>query len=90
MRAHLGEHYQGVVSGVTNKGIFVMIPNGIEGFIDLTVSEGAYFVFDGKTTITDTKSGKSYCIGDEVSVTVSAANVALGQIDFEFYEKTEI
>ena len=90
MRAHLGEHYQGVVSGVTNKGIFVMIPNGIEGFIDLTVSEGAYFVFDGKTTITDTKSGKSYCIGDEVSVTVSAANVALGQIDFEFYEKAEI
>lgn len=82
MRMHLGELYPGVVSGVTAKGIFVMIPNGIEGFIDLTLSDGTYFVFDGKTTTTDTKSGKSYCIGDEVTIKVASANVALGQIDF--------
>lgn len=82
MRMHLGEFYTGVVSGVTAKGIFVMIPNGIEGFIDLTLQDGTYFVFDGKTTTTDTKSGKSYCIGDEVTIKVASANVALGQIDF--------
>lgn len=83
MRAHIGEIYNGVVSGVTPKGIFVMIPNGIEGFIDLTALEGTYFVFDGKTTTTDTKSGKSYCIGDETAIKVVSANVALGQIDFQ-------
>ena len=82
MRAHLGEIYQGVVSGVTNKGIFVMIPNGIEGFVDLLSSEGTDYVFDGKTTITDSRSGSSYCIGDEVTIEVSAANVALGTVDF--------
>ena len=82
MRAHLGEIYQGVVSGVTNKGIFVMIPNGIEGFVDLLSSEGTDYVFDGKTTITDSRSCSSYCIGDEVTIEVSAANVALGTVDF--------
>ena len=66
MRAHLGEEYDGVVSGVTNKGIFVMIPNGIEGFVDLTAIDGTEYIFDGKTTTTDTRSGHSYCIGDEV------------------------
>ncbi len=82
MRAHLGEIYPGVVSGVTNKGIFVMIPNGIEGFVDLSALDGTEFIFDGKTTTTDTRSGQSYCIGDEVTIEAAAANVALGEIDF--------
>ena len=82
MCAHLGEIHQGVVSGVTNKGIFVMIENGIEGFVDLVAVEGAYFEFDGITTTTDVRSGKSYSIGDEVKIEVATANVALGTVDF--------
>ena len=82
MRAHLGEVYDGVVSGVTNKGIFVMIPNGIEGFVDLLSIDSAQFIFDGKTTTTDSRSGVSYCIGDEVKIEVAAASVAMGTIDF--------
>ncbi len=82
MRAHLGEEYDGVVSGVTNKGIFVMIPNGIEGFVDLTAIDGTEYIFDGKTTTTDTRSGHSYCIGDEVRIQAAAASVAMGTIDF--------
>lgn len=82
MRAHLGEIYPGVVSGVTNKGIFVMIPNGIEGFVDLTAIEGTYFEYDGKTSTKDARSGRSFCIGDEVRIKAAAASVAMGQIDF--------
>lgn len=89
MLAHLGEIYKGVVSGVTNKGIFVMIPNGIEGFINLIDMQGTFFVFDGKTTTTDTRSGKSYCIGDEVTVEAAAASVALGTVDFVISKETE-
>lgn len=83
MRSHIGEEYSGVVSGVTNKGIFVMISNGIEGFVDLTAIEDAYFEFDGKTTTTDSRSGKSFSIGDEVRISVLSAIVATGTIDFQ-------
>lgn len=83
MKAHLGEIHSGVVSGVVPKGIFVMLSTGIEGFVDLTAIDGAYFEFDGKTTTTDSRSGKSYCIGDEVEIVVAAASVAAGTVDFE-------
>ncbi len=86
MRAHIGERYSGVVSGVTNKGIFVMIPNGIEGFVDLLNMESTYFEFDGMTTITDKLSGKSYSIGNEVFIEVDSADVALGTVDFNLVD----
>ena len=82
MRAHLGERYHAVVSGVTNKGIFVMIPEGIEGFIDLMNIPGSDYIFDGMTTTTDRLTGNSFTIGDEVCAEVASADVALGQIDF--------
>ena len=84
MRAHIGEHYSGVVSGVVPKGIFVMLQTGIEGFVDLTAIPGKVFDFDGKTTTTDLRSGESYTIGDEVLIEVIAASVAAGTIDFAF------
>ncbi len=82
MRAHLGERYHGVVSGVTPKGIFVMIPNGIEGFVDLLSINGTEYTFDGMTTTTDIRSGNSFSIGDEINIDVAAAEVALGTVDF--------
>ena len=84
MCAHIGEIHPGVVSGVMSKGIFVMLENGIEGFVNLLEIEGTDFEFDGKTTITDIRSGKSYSIGDVVSIEVINANVAAGTIDFAF------
>lgn len=82
MCAHIGERHEGVVSGVTNKGIFVMLENGIEGFVDLLGRDDAIFEFNGTTTTTDIRSGESYSIGDSVSIEVMDANVALGTVDF--------
>ena len=87
MCAHIGEIHPGVVSGVMSKGIFVMLENGIEGFVNLLEIEGTDFEFDGKTTTTDIRSGKSYSIGDVVSIEVINANVATGTIDFAFAEE---
>lgn len=83
MTFHIGEVHNGVVSGVTNKGIFVMIENGIEGFVNLLDIDNAFFEFNGTTTITDRRSGVSYCIGDTVTIQVLAASVATGTIDFK-------
>ena len=82
MLAHIGEKYAGVVSGVTVKGIFIMIPSGIEGFVDLLSLADTQYEFDGKTTITDRKSGTKFSIGDEVMIEVDSADVSAGTVDF--------
>ena len=89
MLSHIGDKYMGVVAGVTVKGIFVMIPEGIEGFIDLLSLPDTQYEFDGKTTITDRKSGNKYSIGDEVCIEVSSADVSSGTVDFVFAENNE-
>ena len=82
MTKHIGEIHQGVVSGITNKGLFVAIENGIEGFVNLTEDEKAYFEYNGTTTTKDRKSGVSYSIGDIVTIEVKSAEIALGTVDF--------
>lgn len=83
MTAHIGECYDGIVEGVTAKGIFVSIPCGIEGFVNLSRLENAFFEYNGTTTTIDKRSGISYSIGDSVRIKVTAATVALGTIDYE-------
>ncbi len=82
MNMHIGERYGGVVSGASNNGIFVMLANGIEGFVRLTDIAGSNFEFDGMIMMKDRVSGKCYSVGDEVNIEVIAANVASGMIDF--------
>ncbi len=82
MTSHIGEIHDGIVSGITNRGIFIAIENGIEGFVDLTDDDRAYFEYDGLTATRDKKSGKSFTIGDSVKIKVKSATVATGEIDF--------
>ncbi len=82
MRAHLGEHHVGVISGVTPKGIFVKLSNNAEGFISLSDFEGADFEFDGEILHRDLRSGRVLMMGDELPIIVAAADVATGRIDF--------
>lgn len=81
MTKHIGEIHQGVVSGITNKGLFIAIENGIEGFVSL-IDETGYFEYNGSTMTRDRKSGVSYSIGDIVTVEVKSAEIALGTVDF--------
>ena len=82
MRAHLGEHHVGVISGVTPKGIFVKLSNNAEGFISLSDFEGADFEFDGEILHRDLRSGRVLMMGDQLPIIVAAADVATGRIDF--------
>ncbi len=84
MTSHLGEQYDGIVSGITNRGLFVCIDNGIEGFVDLTEDERSFFEYDGAAVTTDRRSGRSYSIGDTVHIEVIAASVPMGTVDFRF------
>lgn len=82
MRAHLGEHHVGVISGVTPKGVFVKLENNAEGFVSLQDFENADFEFDGEILHRDLRSGRVLMMGDELPIIVAGADVATGRIDF--------
>lgn len=85
MQEHIGEVYDGVISGVTEWGIFVELnENKCEGMVSLRSIKGDFFVFDEKNYCvigTDTK--KRYQLGDSITVRISKADLIKKQLDFE-------
>ncbi len=82
MQAHIGENFEGQVSGVIQKGIFVKLKNTIEGFVNLEYSPKDKFIFDGLVSLRSTKTGKKLTIGDTVKISVDSVNIAEGEINF--------
>ena len=80
---HLGEELEGVVSSTTNFGIYVMLPNTVEGLVRAQTL-GETFQYDGRMEYKDMMSPRRYRIGDTVTVKVLGADVSAGKIDFEF------
>lgn len=79
---HIGDCYDGIISGVTQRGVFVELPNSVEGFVPAESFEGAKFRFDGMITQIDENTGRKLTIGQPLSIRVAAADVASGRIDF--------
>lgn len=79
---HLGEIYDGVISGVTQRGIFVELANTVEGFVPADSFQNANYQFDGMITQVDRNTGKKLTIGQPLRIQVAAADVASGRIDF--------
>ena len=82
MTQHIGETYQGVISGVTMRGVFVELENSVEGFVPSDSFEGCRYQFDGVVTQYDPGTGKKLTIGMPLTVKAVAADVASGRIDF--------
>ncbi|MFC4355132.1 ribonuclease R [Chryseomicrobium palamuruense] len=84
MSDKIGEEFEGIVSSVTNFGIFVELPNTIEGLIHVTNLSDDYYNFDDRHMIMrGERTGKEFRIGDEVKVRVSNVTVEESSIDFE-------
>jgi len=80
----VGEVYRGLISGVTNSGMFVELDNTVEGFIHISTMLDDYYHHDEKTySLIGERSKKTYRIGDQVEVRVIKVNPDLRQIDFE-------
>ena len=83
MKNFLGESFPGSISGLTEYGIYVTLENGIEGMIPLRMLNDDYFVFIEKELITrGERSGKTFRIGDSMSVLVYAVDTLSRTIDF--------
>ena len=86
MKNHIGEEFDGFISGVTGNGFFVELPNTVEGRVDtMTLPVGTYELTND-ISLVETVTGKAYTIGDAVRVKCVAADVGGGMIDFELLE----
>ena len=82
-RRHLGECYEGTISGVTQRGLFIELDNGVEGFVPASSLTPSGTSLTEGVRLTDPASGKSWSLGDKMMITIVRADVNLGKIDFE-------
>ncbi|MEH7401550.1 ribonuclease R [Gottfriedia acidiceleris] len=80
----IGEEYEGIISSVTNFGMFIELPNTIEGLVRVADLSDDYYNYDERTyAMIGERTGKIFRIGDEVSVRVVNVNKEERAIDFE-------
>ena len=84
MESRIGEEYEGIVSSITPFGMFVELPNTVEGLIRFENLGNEYFIYDEeKKRLIGEHSNTVYKIGDKVNIRVISANKLLRQVDFE-------
>ena len=82
-RLHIGECREGTISGVTQRGVFVELDNGVEGFVPVgSLTPSGALLTEG-VRLSDPVSGKSWNLGDSLMITIVRADVNLGKVDFE-------
>ncbi|MCM8711810.1 ribonuclease R [Clostridium sp. SYSU_GA19001] len=90
MADRIGEVFDGIISSVTGFGVFVELPNTIEGLIHISDFDDDYYIFDEKKlSLIGEKTKKIYRLGDEAKVKVSKVDIDLREIYFELVEEEE-
>lgn len=83
MQDHVGEIYAGVISGVTDWGVYVELDNKIEGMIPIGQLDDDFYIFDEKNyLIRGRHSGRVFQLGDPVRVKIWRTNLEKKQLDF--------
>ncbi|WP_333887757.1 ribonuclease R [Clostridium sp.] len=84
MSKRIGEEFNGIISSVTNFGMFVEIPNTIEGLVHISTLEDDYYVYDEKhLSLIGERTRNIYKLGDEVRINVSKVDLDAHEIYFE-------
>lgn len=84
MSYHLGEEFEGIISGVTGWGLYVELPNTVEGLVHVNTLRDDYYIFDQETyELRGEMTKKVYRLGDKVRVRVADADKMLKTVDFE-------
>ncbi len=87
MSQHIGDIYQGVISGVTNWGLYVELPNTVEGLVHINELQGDYFIFDEEhMELVGDLTGIRYKLGQKVCVKVAGTDKITRTIDFILWE----
>lgn len=91
MEDKIDQSFNGVISGVTDRGIYVeIIENKCEGLVKISEIKGDYFIYDEQShSLVGEKTKKNYQLGDLVQITVKKADLLRRQLDFILTEPTE-
>lgn len=88
METKLGQNYEGIISGVTGWGLYVELPNTVEGLVHISTLMDDYYQFDEeKYCLVGEKTGHTYSLGQQVTVKVSQVDLAAKSIDFILKEE---
>ena len=83
MSRYIGEEFDGVISGVTNWGLYVELPNTVEGMIRMNALDDDYYIFDEEHyELTGEMTRKTYKLGQRIRVRVMNTDRMLKTIDF--------
>lgn len=90
MEKHIGEEFDGIISSLTNFGIFIQLENTIEGLVHFNNMLDDYYHFDEENYhIIGERTKKLYKLGDEVRIRVTNSDIMKRDIDFEIVEKID-
>ena len=90
MKDKINEEFEGIISGVISRGIFVQLSNTVEGFVSSSSLEDDFYAFEEENMrFIGERTHKCYTIGDKVSVRLIKVSVEERRIDFEFTENNE-
>ena len=91
MKDHLGEIYEGVISGVTNYGIYVELDNTVEGMVHVNSMRNDYYYFDEvHYELVGQDSGIKYKLGERVLIQVKRVDMASKTIDFRLIDREDV
>ncbi|SHF44846.1 ribonuclease R [Mariniphaga anaerophila] len=83
MQGHVGEEYPGVISGITDWGIYVELENKIEGMIPIRELDDDFYIFDEKNyALVGRHNHKKYQLGDDIPIKIWRTNLEKKQLDF--------
>ena len=88
MESHIGEVYKGIISTVTNYGVYVELSNLVEGMIKIDALEDDYYFYDESTfSLVGKRSKRRYMLGQSIEIIVDSVIKDKGLINFKPYKK---
>ena len=83
MAKRIGREYEGVISGVTNWGFYVELPNTVEGLVHVSSLQGDYYLFDeSRMELKGEMSGRTFRLGQKLRVVVAGTDKLTRTVDF--------
>lgn len=91
MKQHIGEVFEGIISGVTEWGLYVELSNTVEGLVHVNTMTGDYYSYDReRCMLIGDMTKKSYVMGQKVTVRVADADMNTKTIDFALEKSMEL
>ena len=84
MEEYVGQEFDGVVASVVKFGMFIELPNTIEGLVHITTLPEFYNYNERTLTLQGEKSGKVFRVGQQIKIKLTRADKETGDIDFEY------